>query len=65
MTSPLLGPRTPGESYGISLTIQGTNRGSKALTSSMLSDLVAGSTVVTTPITVTARQTHLSLSHLA
>jgi hypothetical protein len=50
-------PGTPGESATVTLTVRGFSRGDRFLTTSMVSDQVAGATVVTTPITVVARTT--------
>jgi len=54
-------PGAPGGSTTVSLTVRGFSRGDRSLTSTMLSDQVAGATVVVTPITVVARTSVLSL----
>ena len=46
-------PSTPGGSLAVTLTVRGTDRGNANLTSSMTSDVVAGTTIVATPIVVT------------
>ncbi|HEY7628503.1 MAG TPA: S8 family serine peptidase [Ilumatobacteraceae bacterium] len=48
-------PGTPGETLNVGLTVRGADRGAATLTSSMTSDVVAGTTIVTTPIRVTRR----------
>ncbi|MGZ4693547.1 MAG: S8 family serine peptidase [Acidimicrobiales bacterium] len=54
-------PGSPGGSATVTLTVRGFSRGDRSLTSSMLSDQVAGTTVVTTPISVTRRTPNLEL----
>lgn len=44
----------PGESYSYTLTLKGRSPGNQSLTTSMQSNLTLGSTIVSTPITVTA-----------
>lgn len=46
-------PGTPGESYSYTLNVKGVTAGSQSLKTSMQSNLTLGSTVVSTPITVT------------
>ncbi len=52
-------PGSPGGTLTYTLTVRGYSKGDRSLTSSMLSDQVAGATVVTTPITVTPRTSTL------
>jgi len=53
-------PGAPGGSTTVSLTVRGFSRGDRTLTSTMLSDQVAGATVVVTPITVVKRTSVLA-----
>ncbi len=48
-------PGAPGGSLSYTLTVLGENKGNGVLTSSMLSDVVAGVTTVSTPVIVTRR----------
>jgi hypothetical protein len=48
-------PGTPGGSVDVALTIRGKDRGNGTLTSSMVADVVAGTTIVSTPIQVTRK----------
>jgi Subtilase family/Fibronectin type-III domain/PA domain len=51
---------TPGESLVATLVVKGTDRGTGMLTSTMVSDVVAGKTIVKTPIQVTRRYSRSS-----
>jgi hypothetical protein len=53
-------PGTPGGSTTVTLTVRGYSKGDRTLTSTMVSDQVAGSTAVVTPITVVKRTTTLT-----
>jgi hypothetical protein len=46
-------PGTPGGSATISMTVKGTARGNQSVNSEMVTNLIAGTTRVSTPITVT------------
>ena len=48
-------PGTPGGSMAVTLTIRGRDRGNATLTSSMVTNVVAGATIMTTSIPVTRR----------
>jgi len=48
-------PGEPGESVSYVLTIRGDRVGNRTLTSSMITDVIAGTTVVNTPIVVTRK----------
>ena len=48
-------PGAPGGSYSYTLTVRGEKKGTGTLTTSMLSDIVAGTTTVSTNIDVTKR----------
>ena len=54
-------PGSPGGSATVNLTVRGYSRGERSLTSTMVSDQVAGATTVTTPITVIKRTGPTSL----
>jgi Subtilase family/Fibronectin type-III domain/PA domain len=46
-------PGAPGGTLDVTLTVRGRDRGHRLLTSTMISDVVAGATIVATPIDVT------------
>ncbi|MGZ4792836.1 MAG: S8 family serine peptidase [Ilumatobacteraceae bacterium] len=48
-------PGTPGGSLNVTLTVRGLDRGNATLTSSMNTDVVAGTTIVTTQVPVTRK----------
>jgi len=52
-------PGSPGGSATVSLTIRGLSKGDRSLTTTMLSDQVAGKTILTTDITVVKRSSTL------
>ncbi|MEP7115737.1 MAG: S8 family serine peptidase, partial [Ilumatobacteraceae bacterium] len=51
-------PSTPGGSAIVNLTVRGDDRGNGTLTSSMVTDVIAGTTIVKTPIVVTRKHDH-------